>query len=543
MNFALPTTKLELRPYQIEALDSLNEHLKTRDDNPCVVLPTGSGKSLVMAEAVRTWISSYPRFRVIVLAHRRELVQQNSEEFMGLGTGLDVGVFAASLNRRDTENGITFAAIDSVYKRGGEFEAFDVIIVDEAHRIPARGEGKYREFIKMAKFVNPNLRVIGFTATAFRLGCGPICHKNHILNSVCYEANVGDLISQGFLCRLRSKVGDEAPVLADVKRNHGGDYITGSLAEASRKGDLVSRAVASAVGHIRREGRKAIIWFCVDVQHCKDVSECLVAHGIECPAVTGTTSTVERDRIVGMMKERQLENVANCNVFTEGFNVKHVDCIVLLRPTLSRGLYSQMVGRGLRTHPDKSDCLILDYAHNIEEHGPIDCLGAGEVKLEVCGKCNEVFSRAIRVCPVCGWEIPKQEIERKEAEEAQKRMHDTKAARDEILGRTPQELEVDDVTVDLHRKTGRPDSLRVSYRCGMNMVREWICIDHPGFAGEKARQWLGARVGGAHCDKITVESAMGDMFFAQALKRMTKSITVTKNGKYFNIVDHKIIKE
>ena len=540
MQSSLHANGYTLYPYQAEALDALDEHLKTRSDNPCVVLPTGSGKSLVMAEAISRWTAGYPAFRVIVLAHRKELVAQNAEEFLGLGTGLDVGIFSASLGRRDTEHAITFAAIDSVFKRAGEFQAFDAIIVDEAHRIPARGEGKYREFIKMAKIVNPNVIVIGMTATPFRMGCGPICHKDHILNHVCYEANVGDLIAQGYLCKLRSKVGDESPVMADVKRNSGGDYITGSLAVASRKGDLVSRAVASAVGHIKRENRKSVVWFCVDVQHCKDVNAALAMHGIEAPIVVGTTSVPERERIISMMKDRQIQHVVNRDVFTEGFNVKHIDCIVLLRPTLSKGLYSQMVGRGLRIHPDKDSCLILDYAHCIEEHGPIDCLEAGEMKLEICAKCSEVFSRAIRICPACGWEIPKQEIERKEAKESEKRMHEAEAARIEILGRTPEVMSVDNVTVDLHRKVGSPDSLRVSYRCGMIMAREWVCLDHTGYAGKKAKLWWGARFGWDNCEGITVESAMQDMFLAQTLSSITESVTVTRSGKYFNIVGHNI---
>lgn len=543
MELALATTRLELRPYQLEALEALDAHLMTRDDNPCVVLPTGSGKSLVMAEAIRRWTEGYPRFRCIVLAHRQELVAQNSQEFRDLGTGQDVGIFSSGLNRRDTEHAITFAGIDSVYKRAGEFVPFDVVIVDEAHRIPAKGEGKYREFIRVAKIANPNLRVIGLTATPYRMGCGPICHKDHILNHVCYEANVGDLIAQRFLCLLRSKVGSESPDMANVKRNSGGDYITGSLAEAVGKGDLVSRAIASAVGHIRAEGRRSVVWFCVDVDHCKTVSDLLNLHGIVAPVVTGNTRKTERDRTVSMFKDRQVQHIINCNVFTEGFNVKHVDCIVLLRPTLSMGLYAQMVGRGLRLHPDKSDCLVLDYAHCIDDHGPIDCLDAGEVTLEICGHCREVFSRAVRICPVCGWEVPKKIIEEREKVESEKRMHEAEAARREILGRTPEEIEVDDVICELHRKEGSPDSLRVTYRCGMTVVREWICLDHPGFAGEKARRWWGFRFGWEESKTITVIDAIQDMFLAQSIKAMTKSITVIKNGKFNEIVAHNIKKE
>lgn len=540
MQLALTSGRLTLRPYQLEALDALDAHLVSREDNPCVVLPTGSGKSLVMAEAIRRWQEGWPALRVMVLAHRQELVAQNAAEFLDLGTGQDVGVYSAGLKRKDEDHAITFAGIDSVFNKAGDFPPFDVVLVDEAHRIPARGEGKYREFVRVARLQNQNLRVVGFTATPYRMGCGPICHKDHILNQVVYEANVGALIAQGFLCLLRSKVGAETPAMDGVKRNSGGDYIVSSLAEAAGRGDLVSRAVASAVGHIGREGRRSVVWFCVDVEHCKSVSDALLSHGIHAPTVTGGTPGAERSRIVGMFRDRQISHVVNCNVFTEGFNVKHVDCIVLLRPTLSKGLYAQMVGRGLRTHPDKQDCLVLDYAHCIEEHGPIDCLEAGEVKLEVCATCREVFSRAVRICPRCGWEIPKEEVEKREKAEAERKMHEARAAQAEILGRTPDVLAVDDVAVELHRKEGSPDSLRISYRCGLTVVREWICLDHPGYAGDKARQWWARRFGPAAAKSASVPSALQDMFLPHAIKAMTESITVVRPGKFHEIVGYNL---
>ena len=532
---------LKLRDYQEESLQALDNALQTSEGNPCVVLPTGSGKSLVMAEAVKRWIAGYPAFRCIVLAHRKELVKQNSEEFKRNAPGIKVGVYSAGLNRRDMDKQVTFAGIDSVYKLGGTFEAFDIVIVDEAHRIPVRGEGKYRSFINMCKVVNPKVRVVGFTATPFRMSCGSICHRDHILNTVCYEANVGDLIQQGYLCKLRSKVGkEESADISEVKKNSGGDYIINSLASASRKGDLVTRAVRSAVGHLRDEKRSATVWFCVDVAHCKDVAAALISMGIPSAVVTGQTKKQERDNIVRQFKERHVHHLINCNVFTEGFNAQHIDSIILLRPTLSKGLYSQMVGRGLRTHNTKSDCLILDYAHCIYTHGPIDCLEAGEVVLYTCQQCKEVFSKATRVCPACGWEIPKETIEREAREEAQRRKHAAEAAELEILGRIPQELEVNEVFVELHKKQGSPDSLRISYRCGMQMIREWVCLEHGGYAEQKARRWWADRFGLERAKTVTVNSALQELFLPSELTRITKTITVKRNGKYFEIISHKL---
>ena len=538
---------LTLRPYQEEAISALDMFLRTSDANPCVVLPTGSGKSLVMADAVRRWKADYPPFRAVVLAHRKELVEQNAKEFAGLfgggvgqlgALGADVGIFSAGLGRKDWDCSVTFAAIDSIYRRAGEFKGFDAIIVDEAHRIPIRGEGKYREFIKTAKLVNPNVRVVGFTATPFRLGSGPICHKDHILNEICYEANVGDLIRQGYLCKLRSKVSREEPDLDGVKKS-GGDYQQKSLGEAMRSGDLVARAVSDALKHLNAEGRKCVVWFCVDVRHVNDVSRTLQMMGEPNAVVTGMTATGDRDRMVEEFRAGRYRHILNVNVFTEGFNVKQVDGIVLLRPTLSKGLYAQMVGRGLRLHPDKEDCLILDYARCIETHGPIDCLEAGRVRVEVCQKCREVFSRGVRVCPHCGWEIPKQVIEEREAAERERQMHEARAAELAILGTEPETLEVDDVAVTRHVKEGSPDSLCVMYRCGIRTFREWICLDHPGYAGAKAQRWWHRRFGGDG-RHVSVEEALNDMFVSYAVKSVTQAITVVRKGKYFEIIGHSI---
>ena len=531
------------RPYQEEALEALDNHVRAKDTNPCVVIPTGGGKSVLMAWAIQSWKADYPPFRVCILAHRKELVQQNAEELASLWPGGDIGIYAAGLRKRDMDNSILYASIDSIHKRWGEFPPWDCLIIDEAHRIPARGEGKYRGFIEGSRLTNKNLRIVGFTATPFRMGAGPICHKDHILNEVCYDANVGDLIAQGYLCKLRSKVGDVQPVLDQVKRNAGGDYTVKSLAEAVDTDKVVCEAVKSAMQHIFNEKRSSIIFYCVDVHHCKQVSQELRKYGLEAPVVTAKTPMRERDRIAEGFKAGRYRAICNVNVYTEGFNAKRVDCIVLLRPTLSKGLYVQMVGRGLRVHENKQDCIVLDYAHCIDEHGPIDCIDGGEVALTDCQQCGDVFSRAIRICPNCGWEIPKQEIERMEAEDRTRRLHDIEASRRSILGSEPEILTVSAVTVHRHRKPNMPDSLRVVYRCGMSQFREWICLDHGGFAERTARRWWGKRWKDSEYMSVTVDEALADLFLAGRIKAVTKTITIQRRGKHSEILDYELVAE
>ncbi len=522
------------RPYQQEAIDALHAHICEKNTNPCVVIPTGGGKSALIAWMIMKWKIDAPQFRTIILAHRKELIEQNAQELQRMYPEFKVGIFSAGLGRRDYDTDILFASIDSVYKRSGEFTPFDVAMVDEAHRIPIKGEGKYRTFLQGCRQNNPKLLVIGWTATPYRMGVGSICHKDHLLHEICYEASITSLIHDGYLCKLRSKVAIHQPDLSDVKKT-AGEYTTSDLAKRTNIGKVVDAAVDEAVRIMNAEKRKHVVFFCVDVKHCEMVSSSLKRHGITAPAVTNKTKVNKREKIANDFKAGKYRAFCNVNVYTEGFNAKCVDCIVLLRPTLSPGLFSQMVGRGLRVGRKKLDCLVLDFAGCIEEHGPIDMLGDDEIRMAVCNACRESFSRATGVCPACGWIIPKQEIERAEAIEAVKRMHTSRISQRSILSDAPEVLSVNEVYVSRHRKEGTKDSLLVQYRCGMRYYKEWICLDHHSYAGKEAHKWWTERFG--YCvEPPTVDSVLSNFLTSQTIANYTKTITVKKDGKYNRIM-------
>jgi len=174
---------LSLRPYQLEAKSSVYDHLRTRDDNPCVVIPTAGGKTPVMAsicqDAVGLW-----KGRVLILAHVKELLEQAADKLNAICPEVRFGVYSAGLKRRDTTHPVIVAGIQSVYKRACDLDAFDLVVIDEAHMIPPDGDGMYRQFLADARMVNPNLRIVGFTATPFRLKTGSICTPDGFLNQV-----------------------------------------------------------------------------------------------------------------------------------------------------------------------------------------------------------------------------------------------------------------------------------------------------------------------------------------------------------------------
>lgn len=531
---------MKLRYYQQDAVDAIRKYLCANDGNPCVELPTGAGKSLVIAELVRLWAGPKRRMRVLVLAHRKELVQQNHDELQVVYPEADCGIYAAGLRRKDTDHPVIFASIDSLVNKPDAILVPHVVIIDEAHCISPKAGTKYQKLLDNFKTRNPSLRVVGLTATPYRMDSGDICHDDFALTDLVYSAPIGKLMDDGYLCKLRSRI-ERAPDVSKVRKNSKGDFITSSLASVVDVPGVVKRAVTESLETIERENRQGVMWFCVNQQHCEHVNQCLMAVGYNAPIVTAKTPVKERDRIVELFKNRKLRMIINIDVYTTGFNAKHVDCIVMLRPTLSKGLYAQIVGRGLRIHPDKKDCLVLDYGGNIERHGPIDGLSAERVRLHKCGECGDSFAFPLGACPHCGTEIPKQKREAVEAEERERKLNNERMAQAEIMGATPVEYKVDEVNVFRHSKPNAPDTLRVEYRCGLNTFREWICLDHESFAGKKARQWWLARFD----EPIpTVNEALDGMFegftLGQKLTEMTIAITTKKTGKYHEIIWHQI---
>jgi len=485
------TETITLRPYQQEAVESVYRHLRERDDNPCVVIPTAGGKTPVMASICRDAVTKW-NGRVLVLAHVKELLEQAVEKLHVMAPDLwnRIGVYSAGLRCRDTEHPIIVAGIQSVYQRAAELDAFDLIIVDECHLLPPDGEGRYRTFLAEAKLVNPNVRLIGLTATPFRMTTGLICGPGNLLNHVCYEVGVRELMVQGYLCRLRSKAGVRK---VDTSNLHvrGGEFVAGEVEELVDQDDVVVPACREIV-ELTAE-RRSVLVFAASVAHALHVQAELEELGEKCGLVTGETPRGERAETLKAFKAGGLKYLVNVNVLTTGFDAPNIDCVALLRPTMSPGLYYQMVGRGFRLHPGKADCMVLDFAGNILRHGPVDALqvhqpgtaGNGEAPAKECPECHAVIHAAYAVCPECGYEFPPPE----------RKKHDRTASTEGVVTGevTEEEWEVSDVWYDVHTKRGadanHPKSMKVTYWNGLSSVCEWICVEHSGFAREKAVRW------------------------------------------------------
>ena len=485
------TEGLTLRPYQVEAVNAVYEHLRTRDDNPCVVIPTAGGKTPIAATICRDAIQQWDG-RVLILAHVKELLEQAVDKLHAMAPDLwhQIGVYSAGLNSRDTEHSIIVAGIQSVHKRAAELDRFDLIIADESHLIAPDGEGMYCTFLADAKVVNPNVRLIGLTATPYRMTTGMICSPENLLNHVCYEVGVRELIVQGYLCPLKSKAGRRK---ADTSELHlrGGEFIAGEIEALMDDDALVLSACREIVEHT--QDRHSVLIFAAGVQHAVHVQRVLDEMGHDCGFVCGDTLPFERAETLQRFKDGDLKYLVNVNVLTTGFDAPNIDCVALLRPTNSPGLYYQCCGRGFRLHPFKTDCLVLDFAGNILRHGPVDALeikehdgGTGEAPAKECPGCFAVIHTAYTICPECGYAFPPPEREK----------HDRQATTAGVLTGevTEAEYDVEYVTYRVHVKRNappdHPKTMRVDYQIGFgDWKSEWVCPEHTGYARGKFEAW------------------------------------------------------
>lgn len=533
---------MQLRRYQQEAVQAVYRYLREHDDSPVVVIPTGGGKTPVMAticrDAVKLW-----QGRVLVLAHVKELLEQTANKLREVCPEVLFGVYSAGLGRRETRQDVIVAGIQSVYKRARELGPFDLVLVDECHLIPPDGEGMYRQFLGEVRETSPHLRVVGLTATPFRLKSGLICSPDHFLNAICFEIGVRELIRDGYLSPLITKAG---AAHADTSRVtvRAGEFVADEVEAVMDSKELVEAACQEIVE--RTGDRKACLIFASGISHGRHVCRVLHAqHGIECGFICGDTPDAERNELLARFRgcvteslfaRDPLKYLCNVNVLTTGFDAPHVDCIVLLRPTMSPGLFYQMAGRGFRTYPGKRNCLVLDFGGNVLRHGPVDQLQIGKGQsgdqsgippAKECPECHSLIATGYARCPDCGYEFPRPE----------RKQHDAKPANAGILSGqiTETEFEVRDITYTVHTKRGAPDdapkTMRVDYRLGLSYwVSEFICFEHTGWARRNAERWWKVRspdlvpetaehavdianAGGvARVDSVTVRSVAGEKY-------------------------------
>lgn len=531
---------MDLRWYQSEAVAETWRYLCEQSGNPVVVLPTGAGKSVVIAELSRKCVSMGGR--VMILAHRKELLEQNADKVRRMLPGVAVGMYSAGLNSRSTAEPVVCAGIQSAWSKAGEFGERHLLIVDEAHLVNVNDAGMYRRFLSSIIEINTRCRMVGLTATPYRTDDGDLCGGDSIFSSVCYEAEIPRLIGDGFLSRITSRAAD-ASVDTSGLHVRAGEFVQREMEDLFSVPETVLAACREIVSSAT--GRKSVLVFCSGVGHGEMVRECLeTLSGERVGIVIGSTPGLERMTHLEKFKSGQLRWLVNVDVLTTGFDAPNIDCIAVLRATCSPGLFAQICGRGFRLSEGKEDCLILDFGENVDRHGPLDAKDygkkkksrqGGEAPVKVCANCNEKIPAGCKLCTLCGALQPANDDER----------HGDQASQSELLesNSPPQEFEVEGVNFREHvnRKTGSR-TLRVDYECRpvgqgefamLEVISEWICIEHDGFAGDKAIKWLMKRTRSV---VKTIEQAIGvwnRLGFAD-----TRMIRAKKEGRFWRITEY-----
>jgi DNA repair protein RadD len=529
-----------LRDYQTRTINQLYDWFGKNKGNPCLVLPTGSGKSHIVAALCKDAVQKWPETKILMLTHVKELIEQNAEKMRQHWAGAPLGIYSAGIGKRDLGEPITFAGIQSVRNKADYLGHIDLVIIDECHLVSHKNEGGYRDLLTQLKEINPELRVIGLTATPYRLGHGLITDKPAIFDDLIEPVSIEELIHKGYLATLRSKTTAAKLDTSDVKKR-GGEFIEAELQKAVDTRKNNENVVAEV---IRLAGdRQSWLFFCAGINHAKNVSIALRDQGINSACITGETSKTDRERIINEFKSGKIRALTNANVLTTGFDAPGIDLIAMLRPTMSAGLYVQMAGRGMRIKGHTDHCLVLDFAGVVEAHGPITAVqppnkagsGNGEMPVKICTGCNELCAISVKVCPCCGYEFPvakpKPLILRN----------------DDIMGMGTKDMIVDDWNWRKHiSKASGKEMLAVSYYSKNfidPLITEYIPVRHTGYAGDKAINELA---------KIANSSGVGsrELFTVGITKldeiarymnhgKPPKTIEYKKDGKFYRVLTRK----
>lgn len=379
------------------------QHFRQEKSPAVVVLPTGAGKSLVIAELARR-----ARGRVLVLAHVRELVEQNHAKYSGFG--LEAGIYSAGLQRKERDSKVIFGSIQSIARAPEEFfKSFSLLVIDECHRVSTEGETQYLQVISRLQKSNPGLCILGLTATPYRLGLGWIYQyhgprrllqtsEERFFKKCIYELSLRHLIQNHYLT---TPIQIDSPVACydfSSLKLRGTHFVMAEVEALLKDQKRITPLIIKNIIEMSRD-REGVMIFTSSVRHAQEIMRSLPP--FVSALVVGDTGSAEREEIIAAFKEKKLKFLVNVSVLTTGFDAPHVDVIAILRPTESVSLYQQIVGRGLRLSPGKTDCLILDYtgqghdlfSPEISEDKPATDSVPVEVVCPACGVQNIFWGR------------------------------------------------------------------------------------------------------------------------------------------------------
>ena len=521
---------MELRYYQKEAIDSIFKYFETNDGNPIVALPTGTGKSLCIAGFMETVVKAWPFQRFMVLTHVKELISQNYKTLLRIWPTAPAGVYSSGLGKREAAHTIIFGGVASVVNRVEMFGHRDLLLIDEAHLLSPNDGTMYQKVIEQMRILNQNLKVIGFTATPYRLGQGMLTDGG-VFTDICYDKTnmrgFNELLEAGYLSRLVTPGNIKTQLdVSGVKLDSSGDYKKNELQAAVDKNDVTIKALTE----LCRFGQDRKLWliFASGIEHAEHIAELLNEWGIA-TAVVHSKMKESRDEAIQAAKSGEIRCLVNNNILTTGVDIPHIDLIGMLRPTVSPGLWIQMLGRGTRICEGKDNCLVLDFAGNTKRLGPINDpiiprkkgTRSGTAPIKLCPQCDVLLHASARICDNCGYEFPRYP-------------KITRAASEHELIRTgfPETkwIGVTGVYYGKHQKSGKSPCVKVSYQCGLRVFTEYV---FPEGKGLKFSKWWQGR------SEAPVPNTVDEFFKLMEHLRKPESIRIWVNSKYEDILNYR----
>lgn len=422
-----------LRPYQDHAVQCMKNHIRFSEEHCYGVAPGGSGKSIMIA-AIAEHIASQGK-RCVVVARSDTLLHQNQAKLSDPSIS---GVYCAKMGEKDASKAITFASIQSIYRHHFDF---DYMIVDECHNINSEEWGQYWKFYENAG----QPQIIGFTATPFRTKGGALRWGREV-----FAIPIEPLFNKGYIVPPITKV----PVSPDLSAIpvRMGDFVESYLEEIFVDKGMYEASVKHILGY--GADRESVLIFCQSVKHAEMIAESVGGRHIH-----GETPKKDRAQILDDFAARKIKYLTNCQLLTEGYDAPQIDMVVLLRSTMSKGLYEQMVLRGTRPNEGKKNFLLVDLGGNVTRHGFLGSPFNGEDGIErqadsvkICPECETAQKQNAHQCSECGYIWPAPEIKQ--------HSHDTEMDHGRAI---IQQLDVYDVLYDKHTSKSGNECVKITF--------------------------------------------------------------------------------
>lgn len=540
---------MKLRDYQQETIQSIFSYYEEGNNgNVIAALPTGTGKSFILAGFIYEALQRWPNQRFILLSHVKKILEQDYKAIITIWPTAPIGIYSAGLNQRDTAFPIIIGGVASVVNNVSSFGHRDICIVDECHLISPSEDTMYQTIIKRLLEINPSMKVIGTSATPYRLSQGLLTEKS-VFHDFCIDLTgmncFNRFIAEGYLSPLIPKHTSSEIDVSNIKLING-DFAKHQLDTATEK--VIFEALKEAIQH--GQDRNCWLVFCSGIKPSEHAASILQAFGISAAAIHSKLSDDECEKRFAAFQSGELRAIVGCNKFTTGFDFPPIDFCIMLRPTTSPGLWVQMLGRLTRPYDCnnkeqyipgfeyiKQNALVLDFARNCQRLGPINDpiiptgikgTKTGEIPVKICDNCGMYNSLAARYCggkpyPTaegCGTEFVF-------------RVKITAVSGSEALIKTGEPtietVNVDRVIYHRHVKVGSSPTIKVSYYSGITRYVEFVCLEHKGFARTRAVNWWRAR----HASEPPTTTDEALLYISQL--RVPKKIRVRTDLKYAEV--------